>query len=136
MLVGLAVVIPFVVRARRRGAWQAELDGCEREVAWFARTLVPELRATGSRQAVAGGWAVGEARVTAVEDRLTVLASSAPDETRGARASTLRDAVRASRLRLEALVGSATEEAVPSTLDEVIAELEAALAPSGPRASA
>ena len=35
--------------------------------------LLPELRRSGSVEQVAGGWAVGRTRVTAAEDRLTVL---------------------------------------------------------------
>ena len=130
-VVGLVVAIPLVVRARRRAAWMAELAACEGEVAWFSRALVPELRATGSRQGLAGGWSVGgSARVTAVEDRLTVLESSASDETARARARALRDAVRTSRLRIEAMLGSGTEESIRPTLDYIVAELEAVLRPS------
>ena len=133
LLIGLGVAIPLVVRGRRRAAWRAELDACEKEVGWFSRTLVPELSGTGSLQAAAGGWAVaGKTRVSAVEDRLTVLESSAPDETAGARARALRDAVRTSRLRLEALVGSGTEEPIRPTLDSIVAELEAVLPPTEP----
>ena len=38
---------------------------------WFARELLPQLRAAGSVERMAGGWQVESARVGAVEDRLT-----------------------------------------------------------------
>ena len=38
------VAVPLLVRARRRGAWRADLASAEEEVAWFARVLIPELR--------------------------------------------------------------------------------------------
>ena len=49
----------------------------------------------GTADALAGGWRVAALRVTALEDRLTRLETVAPDETSGARARQLRDAVRA-----------------------------------------
>ena len=54
----------------------ADLAAAEDEVAWFARVLIPELRQSGSAEQVAGGWAVGSSRVSAVEDRLTALEAS------------------------------------------------------------
>jgi hypothetical protein len=103
-------------------------------VAWFARVLVPELRDAGTREAVAGGWAVGgEARVSAVEDRLTVLESSAPDPADGDRARALRDAVRSSRARLQTMVETGTEETIRRDLDQVAVELEAVLPPAEPQ---
>ena len=57
-------------------------------MAWFARVLVPELGQSGSLDQVAGGWTVGANRIAAVEDRLTILEASAPDEaTRTGRAA-------------------------------------------------
>ena len=52
-----------------------DLAEAEGELAWFARELLPELRQVGSREQVAGGWTVGQTRVAAAEDRLTVLES-------------------------------------------------------------
>jgi hypothetical protein len=49
-------------------------------VAWFARVLVPELCQSGSLDQVEGGWTVGANRISAVEDRLTALEGSAPDD--------------------------------------------------------
>jgi hypothetical protein len=123
----IAVAVPLLVRARRYRAWGADLTAAEEEVAWFARVLVPELRQAGSADQVAGGWAVGSSRVSAVEDRLTALEASAPDDAGRARALTLRDAVRVSRGHMERLVGSAATDTVMRDLDAAAAELEAAL---------
>src|SRR5207302_637813 len=100
LLVLAGAAVPLIVRARRRRAWRAELAACEEEVAWLARVLLPQLRQAGAAEQVAGGWAVSEGRVSAVEDRLTALEASAPDEAGRARARTLRDAVRSSRERM------------------------------------
>jgi len=103
-------------------------------VAWFARVLVPELRRADSVDQVAGGWTVGSSRVSAVEDRLTALEASAPDDAARTRTRVLRDAVRASRGRLEGIVESGTPEMLRWDLDAVAAELEAALRTANPSA--
>jgi hypothetical protein len=129
-ILGVAVVIaiPLLVRARRRRGWGADLAASEDDVAWFARALVPELRHAGSAERVAGGWTVGSAdRIRALEDRLTVLEASAPDDTGRFRARALRDAVRSSRERMEELVGSGFAQDPLRVLDSVAADLEAAL---------
>ena len=110
----------------------ADLAAAEDEVAWFARVLIPELRQSGSAEQVAGGWAVGSSRVSAVEDRLTALEASAPDDTGRTRARTLRDSVRASRARMQELVASAATDTLPQDLDAVVTELEAALGAANP----
>jgi hypothetical protein len=110
----------------------ADLAAAEDEVAWFARVLIPELRQPGSAEQVAGGWAVGSSRVSAVEDRLTALEASAPDDAGRTRARTLRDAVRASRTRMQELVGSGAIDTLPQDLDAVATELETALAAAKP----
>jgi len=96
-------------------------------VAWFARVLVPELGQSGSLDQVEGGWTVGANRITAVEDRLTTLEASAPDDASRTGTLTLRDAVRASRGRVEELLQSGNPEAISPTLNDVAAGLEAAL---------
>jgi hypothetical protein len=110
----------------------ADLAAAEEEVAWFARVLIPELRQPGSAEQVAGGWAVGSSRVSAVEDRLTALEASAPDDAGRTRARTLRDAVRGSRARMQELVGSGASDTLPQDLDAVATELEAALGAANP----
>jgi hypothetical protein len=101
------------------------------EVAWFARVLVPELRQAGSVEEVRGGWAVGEGRTAAGEDRLTALEATAHDDADRARVRGLRDVVRASRQRIVDL--TAFGMADPSLeLERVAADLEAALAASSP----
>jgi hypothetical protein len=96
-------------------------------VAWFAHALVPELGQSGSLDQVAGGWTVGADRMAAVEDRLTQLEASAPDDATRIETRTLRDAVRASRGRVEELLESGNPEAISPTLNRVAAELDAAL---------
>jgi hypothetical protein len=130
LLLAAAVATPLLVRAHRRRVWRADFATAEQEVAWFARVLVPELGQSGSLDQVEGGWTVGANRIAAVEDRLTVLEASAPDDATRTGTRTLRDAVRASRGRVEELLQSGYHPAAISpTLNEVAAELEAALGP-------
>jgi hypothetical protein len=105
----------------------ADFATAEQEVAWFARVLVPELGQSGSLDQVEGGWTVEANRIAAVEDRLTGLEASAPDDTTRTGTRTLRDAVRASRGRVEELLQSGDPRAISPILIEVAAELEAAL---------
>ena len=74
-----------------------------------------------------GGWTVEANRIAAVEDRLTGLEASAPDDTTRTGTRTLRDAVRASRGRVGELLQSGDPQAISPILIEVAAELEAAL---------
>ena len=127
LVVGAAVGIPLAVRARRRGAWRQELAAAESEVAWFARALLPELRRVGSPEQLAGGWAVGEPRVVAAEDRLTGLESTAPDDPDRERARSLRDAVRKARGRLQQLAGPGPHDTWALDVDAVMADLEGVL---------
>jgi hypothetical protein len=120
------------MRARRRRAWNADLAAAEDEVAWFARTLVPGLRRAGSADQMEGGWAVGSSRIAAVEDRLTVLEASAPDDAGRTRARNLRDAVRMGQARIQELAGSEATETRLRTLEEVAADLEAAMRAASP----
>jgi hypothetical protein len=76
---------------------------------------------------VVGGWNVASARVEAVEDRLTILESSAPSEGEGSRAVALRDAVRLATQRVDALAVVAPHHTWVLELDAVAADLEAAL---------
>ena len=101
-------------------------------MAWFARGLIPRLRELGSLAEVAGGWNLAETRVAAVEDRLTALEPSAPDEVAQARALDLRDAVRAARGQVEALLAAGREETMTQDLDAVAAQLEHGLGAPDP----
>ena len=127
LLVALAVAIPLLVRASHRREWRDELASAEDEVAWFARGLIPRLRQLGSLAEVAGGWNLAESRVAAVEDRLTALEPSAPDDVAQARALDLRDAVRAARGQIEAMLEAGRQETMPQDLDAVAAQLEQVL---------
>ena len=140
MLLALAVAIPLLMRARgRKAAWTENLTAATAEVVWFARVLIPQLQQEPSAERVAGGWRVSSARVVAAEDTFTSLETTAPDVTEAARARTLRDAVRSSRARLDAMVQPVAAGAVSTELAAAVAELEAALAavsqsgPAGPQ---
>ena len=94
--------------------------------------LLPQLQQTRTPDALAGGWDVSAARVGAVEDRLTGLEAAAPDESRAARAGTLRDAVRASRADVESRVASRDQAAAPVVLATASTRLLEALNPPPP----
>ncbi len=127
-----ALVGWLVVRARNRSAWDAEVATAESDVDWFARELLPQLQQAPTIDAVVGGWQVSAARVSAVEDRLTGLEAAAPNEARGTRARTLRDAVRASRADVELIITSRDEASAPVQLAASSARLLAALNPAPP----
>jgi hypothetical protein len=126
-LLAAAIATPLLVRRHRRQVWRADFATAEQEVAWFARVLIPELGQSGSLDQVEGGWTVGSDRIAAAEDQLTALEASAPDEITQAETRTLRDAVRASRGRVEEMLQSGDPEAISPTLNEVAVELETAL---------
>ena len=134
LLAGLAGFL--VVRSRRRAAWDAELAEAEAEVAWFGRVLLPQLQQTTTPDALAGGWQVSAARVSAAEDRLTGLEAAAPEEERAARARTLRDAVRTSRADVESLLATRDQAATPVRLSEATSRVLTALNPPPPPAAA
>ena len=127
LVVALAVAIPLLVRASHRREWRDELASAEDEVAWFARGLIPQLRQLGSLAEVAGAWNLAESRVAAVEDRLTALAPSAPDEVARDRALDLRDAVRAARGQIQTLLQTGRQETMTQDLDAVAAHLDQVL---------
>src|SRR6478735_6110010 len=132
LLVALAVGVPLIVRARRRAAWAAELATASEEVAWFARVLLPQLQSASSVDQLSGGWSVGLARVTAVQDQLTALAATARRDVDEARATQLRDAVREAREGMDGLVASRTPGPVSQDVASIAAHLEAALAVATP----
>jgi hypothetical protein len=74
----------------------------------------------------------GEGRVTEVEDRLTALEASAPDEAASGQALVLRDAVRAARARMPTVVTTGPEQTLARDLDVVAARLEVVLPPAEP----
>ncbi|KRF29406.1 hypothetical protein ASG94_20705 [Nocardioides sp. Soil805] len=130
LLAGLVLALVAGVllwsRARRRGAGRAELTAAEGEVSWLARELLPDLRDTGSREQVAGGWAVSSDRVVALEDRLTRLEATAKDEQVRGRARELRDAVRVARTAMADLLHHGAGD-VRVEIDDLVAALEAGL---------
>ncbi|MFC6007270.1 hypothetical protein [Angustibacter luteus] len=135
LLAALAIGIPLLIRSRRRADWLAELDTAEAEAIWFARALIPELKAAGSHERAAGAWGVSSARVVATEDALTGLEASAPDDESRIRATTLRDAVRSGRGQVEQLVRVGADATLGFGLEDVAVELERVLPPAPPPGS-
>jgi hypothetical protein len=76
---------------------------------------------------MAGGWAVASRRVVSLEDRLTSLEATAPDDPGRERTLALREAVRDGRQRLDVLAAAAAAPELALDLDEVAADLESAL---------
>ncbi len=135
-LVVVGAVIGGVMLARARGRrreWEESLREASSEAAWFARVLVPRLGQEQSVEAVGGGWRASSARIVALEDRLTALVSSAPDEEAAARATRLRDAVRGARAGLDAIGRPGGPPTAGPALSAVVARLETALAPPPPQ---
>jgi len=126
----------LILRSRRRRAWSTRLQVAEAEVVWFARDLIPQLRASASAEQVAGGWRVARPRIASAEDQLTVLESSAPDEQETDRARLLRDAVRSATLRMDQLTGRGGRDVWARGLDDVSDLLELALGPPADSTSA
>jgi len=136
-LAALAVLVALVattilVRRRRRGrSWTTDLITAGNEVAWFSQVLLPQLLAADSIPQVAGGWVVGESRVAAVEDRLTTLEATAPDDRARMRARALRDAVRAARRDVQRLVAPASGVIPTADLMAIAVRLEDARTAAG-----
>ena len=131
LLLALAVAIPLIVRGRRHAAWRGELAEAEGEIAWFARELLQGLRHAHSREEVSGGWTVGQPRVVAAEDQLTVLESSAPDQVGRDRARELLNASRQARARMQTLTGPGPQETWMLDLDAITDDLEHVLVGRG-----
>ncbi len=134
-LLALAAVITTVLLVRRRGrrhAWEEQFTAAQGEVAWFARELVPELGREPTVQQIMGGWRIEAGRVSSVEDRLTSLAASGPDDPASAKARTVRDALRTARLQLDGIGVAADPPDVHALLWSVAERLETALAQVAP----
>lgn len=129
LVVGALVAVLLVRRSRLGRTWRSDVATAEREVGWFARDLVPQLRGSGSVAGVAGGWTVAAPRVSALDDRLTHLVTTAPGEEERARATALRDAVRTARDRIAALVSAGGSATWSLDLDGAQAPLLAVLVP-------
>jgi hypothetical protein len=128
----IGALIGWLLASRRRNQWAEQLDAATAEVAWVARTLVPQLQQQPAVEEVAGGWAVAVPRVVSAEDKLTELEASAPDTDQAARARTLRDALRAGRARIDATTQSQDLAAVHGELAGVTASLEEAMRQASP----
>ena len=127
----LAIAAAAAVLLRRRSrmqAWQARFDTSKGEVAWLARDLIPKLALAPTAQQIAGGWRISADRAMATEDRLTALEAEAPDDAHRGRARTLRDAVRTSRSRLDAIPATHDDTVALDQLRLATADLELALA--------
>ena len=126
----VAAIVVLLVQRRKRRAWRDRLAAAEREVAWFARDLVPQLRGAGSAAGVAGGWSVAAPRVTSLDDQLSRLATTAPGDEDRARVIAVQTAVRTSRDRVAAVVAAGDANVQWSLdLDTAQAPLLAVLVP-------
>ncbi len=132
VVIGAVVAGILIARARRRSAWQARLAAAETEMAWLARELLPQLRDTGSLEGVAGGWRVALPRVTALDDELTVLESSAGNTDDAGAAASDRDVVRTTRATVDSLTAGGPHDTWALDLDDAIARIESTLAPTPP----
>jgi hypothetical protein len=135
LLLGAAVAIPLIMRGRRHAAWGRKLDQAEDEIAWFARELLQGLRHARSREEVSGGWTVGQPRVVAAEDQLTVLESSAPDQFGRDRTQELLNASREARARMQTLTGPGPQDTWMLDLDAIMGDLEHVLVGLGQNSS-
>ena len=131
LLLALAVAVPLIVRGRRHAAWRGELAEAEGEIAWFAHELLQGLRHAHSREEVSGGWTVGQPRVVAAEDQLTVLESSAPNQVGQDRAQELLNASRQARARMQTLTGPGPQDTWMLDLDAITDDLEHVLVGRG-----
>ena len=132
LALALAVGIPLLVRSRRSKAWSADLAGAEQEVVWLVRELLPSLQRTGSREQAVGGWAVASERVLALDDRLTSLEATAPNDSGRERARTLRDAVRVARGRMDSLATSATDQSASAEVGSIANDVSSTVWPPEP----
>ncbi len=132
VLLGATLAAVLVPRARRRRRWDTDLAAQQDEATWLALELIPGLQRAGSPDAVAGGWQVAVARVTRAEDQLTGLESTAPDEVRGSRARSLRDAVRTAHHGIERVIVARDLPTMSYDLAAIGYQLQAALKPSEP----
>ena len=140
VLLGVAVTVPLVLVARRRrSAWSGNFAAAINEITWFARELIPQLLRQESHPQVTAAWQVTQGRVSLLEDTLTRLQTTAPNDREAARAGELRDAVRAARTATDGVVHTAeltwplTESAATrNELGAAKAALESALARSEP----
>ena len=128
LAIAAAIAIPLFIRASRRKAWHTELAAAEAEAAWLARELVPELRRNAGSIRPSGRRLVGRRRRArdrrrgrphrphGVSLRTTPRSPGRP---------TVRDAVRDSRQRLDALAGCRRPgSSLSAELDAIAAVLE------------
>lgn len=128
VLLAATIALLVVRRHRRRRAWADAFAAGVEQATWFARALMPSLAQAGSFEQLARTWQVSSAQVSAIEDQLTALESTAGEPDRAARARTLRDAVRSARVRVQTLLASADVSAARAVLATAAGEIEAALA--------
>jgi hypothetical protein len=123
-----AIAVPLLIRASRRNSWRAEFSNAQNEVAWFARSLLPQLEQAGSTDQIAGGWAVASPRVAAAADALTGLEATAPNDEGRNQSRILRDAVRAASDQMQRLLAPGGPVVLPQDLEQIRVNLENALA--------
>ena len=116
-------------RSARR-TWDAGYEAAVGETRWLTAELLPTLGLAEAPEAVRGGWTVAAPRVTQLEDQLSGLAATATQETGRTQATTLRDAVRESRVTLDRVTGGAMADpaSVRADVQQAARRLSEALA--------
>jgi hypothetical protein len=128
VLAALVAIVLALRRRSRRRAWEAKFTTAKGEVASFAREAIPRLEQAPTAQQIAGGWRVEATHVAVIEDSLTRLEATAVNDDGRTKARTLRDAVRASRMRLAALDTAENTMVALSLLQSAATAVETALA--------
>ena len=91
LLIGLiALIVWLVQRSRVRGEWDDKCTAARRDAQWFEDSLVQQVMSRGSTAEAWRTWQSAQPRLLALDESLYSLATTAPDEERGARATQLR----------------------------------------------
>ena len=91
LLIGLiALIVWLVQRSRVRGEWDDKYTAARRDAQWFEDSLVQQVMSRSSTAEAWRTWQSAQPRLLALDESLYSLATTAPDEERGARATQLR----------------------------------------------
>ena len=127
LLLAAVAATMLLLRARRRAAWRSEFRAATDEVAWFARTLLPQLQQAGSTDQMAGGWAVASERVTRAVEHLSPLEATAPDDLARGQVRLLRGSASDAQQEVDRLLSPGGPAVLPQDLEQIRLRLEAAI---------
>ncbi|WP_017932897.1 hypothetical protein [Nocardioides sp. Iso805N] len=131
-VVAVALIVLLLARSRRRRAWDSDFRAAQAEVAWTARTVLPQVQAAGDPDRIASAWRALQPQIATLGDQLTVLGSSTRNHADAARARVLRDALRAAGTTVENATGGPRGGPWPEDINAAIIILESALASDAP----